>query len=204
MRKLIYFIPILLLGFSSTTVLAQEGDLILNRFDALAVGRQVQLTCVISSGSTCAGINIYRSGDNFDFQLVGNIAGICGSTSAPVQYNYVDEYPLLNQTSYYKLELGGVGFTEVISITNRDVEADEVRIQPNPAFFQSTIYFSNPSFAIHILNLLDYNGRSIIERTTTEDFFVINVSQLPNGIYPILISVEKTNEQKTGKLVVKK
>jgi len=204
LKKLIYFISILLLGFSSTAVWAQEGDLILNRFDALAIDGKVQLTCVISSGSTCAGINIYRSEDNFNFQRIGNIAGICGSTNAPVQYDFVDEHPVLNQTSYYKLELGGVGFTDAISITIRDLEAQEVRIQPNPAQSQTTIYFSNPSFAIHTLNVLDYKGQSIIELTTVDDFFTIDVSQLPTGIFPIVITREITNDRKAGILVVQR
>lgn len=192
---------IFLLGFSSSIVVAQ-GEQILNRFDALAIDGQVQLTCVISSGNTCNGINVYRSEDNIAFHLIGNIAGICGSTSAPVQYDFVDEQPLINQTSYYKLDFGGVGFTDAISVTIRDLQTDEVRIQPNPAQFETTIYFSNPSFATHTLRIVSYKGESLLEVSTTDDFFMVDVSHFPTGIYPIVITVSETNERKYKILVV--
>ena len=181
--------------------MAQRAEFV-DRFDALGIKGQITLTCVISSGSTCNGIKVFRSQDNLIFEEIGLISGICGSTSSPVKYEFIDEQPLINQISYYKLEFGSVGFSEVISITLRDLENNEVRIQPNPAQGKTTIYFSNPSFATHALSIMNYNGKSLIELTTTNDFFTVDVSQLSMGIYPIVISRERTSEYLTGVLAV--
>ena len=185
----------------SNVLIAQKGQIV-DRFDALGIKGQITLTCVISSGNTCNGIKVFRSKDNIIFEEIGLISGICGSTSSPVLYEFVDEQPLINQTSYYKLEFGSVGFSEVISITLRDLKNDEVRIQPNPAQGKTTIYFSNSSFATHTLSIMDYNGKSLIELSTTNDFFTVDVSQLTTGIYPIAITKERTSDHMTGVLAI--
>jgi len=202
LKNLHYLFFFLVLGYSSTQALGQHGQLILNQFDALQVDEGIQITCVISSGNTCLGIDVFRSDDSVNFQLIGDIPGICGSTTNAIRYDFLDENPQINATNYYKLELGGVGFTEVISLTIRDLTANEIRIQPNPAQNQSAIYFSNPSFNTHRLLVMNYAGETLIQQTTTNDFFLIDVTKLPSGVYPILIETETVSQRKLGKLVV--
>jgi len=182
-------------------LIAQKGQIV-DRFDALANQVQVTLTCVISSGNTCNGIKVYRSADNITFEEIGLIPGICGSTSSPVRYDFVDEHPILNKISYYKLAFGSVGFSSVISITIRDLKQNEIRIQPNPAQTQTTIYFSNSSFVNSTLNVVSYTGESLLQQTTTNDFFTIDLSSFPAGIYPIVITDTQTNKHKFKLLVV--
>ncbi len=202
LKNLHYLFFFLVLGYSSPQALGQHGQLILNQFDALQVDEGIQITCVISSGNTCVGIDVFRSDDSVNFQLIGDIPGICGSTTNAIRYDFLDENPQINATNYYKLELGGVGFTEVISLTIRDLTANEIRIQPNPAQNQSAIYFSNPSFNTHRLLVMNYAGETLIQQTTTNDFFLIDVTKLPSGVYPILIETETVSQRKSGKLVV--
>ena len=45
-------------------------------------------------------------------------------------------------------------------------------------------------------------GELLLQRTTTENFFTIDVTQLSTGIYPIAIIGENTNEPMYGMLVV--
>ena len=118
-----------MMGAISTPILAQD-QLILDRFNALVTNGQVTLTIVIRSGSTCAGINIYRSESDSNFQLIGDIPGICGSTSEAVQYVFTDAHPIFNTLSLYKIELGGIGFSDVLTVTIRDLKNEDVSIQP--------------------------------------------------------------------------
>ena len=80
---------------------------IVDRFDVFEASGKVYVSCVISSGSTCNGVDVLCSEDSTNFITVGQIGGVCGSSSEPIAYNFIDENPIRNKRIYYKLELGG-------------------------------------------------------------------------------------------------
>lgn len=193
---------ILLFFWMSPLAIFAQGHPILNRFDVFEVNETVQIICVLSSGNTCNGIDVLRSNDSLNYTVIGSIPGICGSTTAPVRYDFVDDKPLVNQTSYYKLELGGVGITKPISISVRDIKENELRIQPNPAHSFTTIYFDNPLSTLHTLEVIGLKGEIIIQQNSSTDFFKLIVTNLPSGVYTLKVYNEKSDSKKLSWLVI--
>lgn len=89
----------------------------LNTFSATETNGQVYLNWIIASGNTCDGVRVYRSADGIEYNQIGDIGGICGSPYSAVSYEFWDTMPLLNRISYYKLELGNLGFSHIEVLT---------------------------------------------------------------------------------------
>ena len=182
--------------------LSQEMHPILDRYDAISANNQVQITCIISSGSTCNGINVLRSSDSLNYSSIGNIGGVCGNSNSPITYQFTDSVPLLNIPNYYKLELGGFGFTQVVSVTIRKIKENQLQILPNPANIIANIHFENSKREKHILYLFDTSGALIFTNQTNDTFFEVNTSNLITGVYSVSIQSLESNNVKFGKLSI--
>jgi len=175
---------------------------ILDKFDVFEAGGKVYISCVISSGSTCSGIDVLRSEDSLNFISVGHIGGVCGSSSEPVAYNFTDENSVKNKPIYYKLELGGYGFTNILSVEIIDTKEFGFQIRPNPTNASTIIYFQNPNNTKHTLSILNNLGAIVLSETTIQNFFSFDVSNIPSGIYPFFISIDTHNNRVFGKLLI--
>lgn len=194
----IIFLSQLLVGLNS---FAQKHP-ILDNFDVFEVSGKVYINCVISSGYTCNGIDVLRSEDNLTFQSVGHIGGVCGSSSDPVSYNFTDDNPPKNKLLYYKLELGGYGFTDVLTINIIDTKEFGFQIRPNPANQNTTIYFENKYDEEYHLVLMNIMGKVVLSQITRSNFFRIDLSNIPSGIYFFNI-LDLPSQQTSGKLIVR-
>ena len=99
----------ILLFFSLQGLFAQRHP-ILGKFYLSENKGTVDLHWSIMEGSTCNGIQIYRSNDSIQFSKIGEISGVCGSISEEQSYTFSDVNPFRNQVNYYRLELGIHGF----------------------------------------------------------------------------------------------
>lgn len=183
------------LGFS------QEGDLILNSFSAKQVAGEVYISCVISSGNTCNGIQIFRSEDGFKFDVIGNIAGVCGSSAGPVQYEYLDTNPKVNSVNYYQLDLGGVGNTTILEVDVRKLEDSQVQIAPNPMGSEGTLFFSNPKNTLLEVQISTFSGITIFTNTTHQSTLKIDAETWGSGLYLVFITDAYGAFIQTGTLV---
>lgn len=168
--------------------ISQEGDLILNSFSAQEVAGEVYISCVISSGNTCNGIRILRSEDGFKFDAIGNIAGVCGSSAGPVQYEYLDTKPKVNSVNYYQLDLGGVGNTTILEVDVRKLEDSQVQIAPNPMVSEGTLFFSNPSNALLDVQIATFSGITVFTKSTQQSTLKIDVERWESGLYLVFIT----------------
>lgn len=175
---------------------------ILDRFDVFEASGKVYISCVISSGSTCNGIDVLCSEDSTNFITVGQIGGVCGSSSEPIAYNFIDENPIRNKRIYYKLELGGYGYTNILSVQIIDTKEFGFQIRPNPASEGAIIYFQNSTNTEHTLSILNNLGIIVLSEKTNQNFFSIDVNHIPSGIYPFIISIDSLNDRVFGKLIV--
>lgn len=175
---------------------------ILDRFDVFEASGKVYISCVISSGNTCNGIDVMRSEDSTNFISVGHIGGVCGSSSEPVTYNFIDENPIKNKPIYYKLELGGYGYTNILSVQIIDTKEFGFQIRPNPTTSSTIIYFQNLTNSEHTLNILNNLGAVVLSETTNQNFFLFDVNHIPSGVYPFIISVDSFNNKVFGKIVI--
>lgn len=201
MKKYLTISILFVLLLIGKTSYAQSHPL-LDRFDIFEASGKVYISCVISSGSTCNGIDVLRSEDSVNFIPVGHIGGVCGSSSAPVTYNFIDDNPIKNKPIYYKLELGGYGFTDILSIQIIDTKEFGFQIRPNPTNASTIIYFQNPTNSEHTLNILNSLGGVVLSETTNQNFFSIDVNHIPSGIYPFIISIDSFNNKVFGKIVI--
>jgi hypothetical protein len=169
--------------FVSSFANAQSNP-ILDNFSILGNNGKVYLNWIIKSGSTCNGIQIFRSANNSSFKEIGNIAGICGSISSATPYNFVDENPEKNAVNFYRLELGTNGTSQTLSIEIIDIDNGGSQVRPNPVYDNSKIYFNNTNIKdLHYLNVFNVNGKFTDELSSKENFFEIISQKYANGIY---------------------
>lgn len=203
MRKIflikLFFLCIVFIA-GTKNVFSQQNP-ILGNFFIYEKNGKVYLSWQIVAGSTCNGIQIYRSNDGLNFSKVGEIAGICGSSSSAVSYNFTDEKPEPNKINCYRLELGGNGSSKILSVEIINIE-NGYQIRPNPVVNTAKIYFDNDNNEERQLSVYDANGHMVSESTTEKDFFDFSVGNLPFGIYFFTIAYKDTVKV-SGKIIVK-
>jgi hypothetical protein len=195
----IFIVGMVLLA--SHTAFAQTTT-ILDRFRVSQLNGKVILEWVISSGSTCNGIRIYRSTDSVDFNLIGAILGECGSISEPVLYTFTDSLPVSNRINYYQLELGGNGSSEIVSIEIIGTDQGDYQIRPHPVNNESGIYFNNSNNSNCQLRIFNIYGFELYRASTNQNFFILQSDFLPSGLYAFTISCSSQVLKVKGTLVV--
>ena len=196
-----YFLTGIILWACVQNSFAQHNP-ILDNFSVFENNGKVFLNWAITLGSTCNGIQIYRSADNTNFIKIGDIAGICGSSSSPTPYNFTDNNPEKNKINCYRLELGGNGSSEILSLEIIDIASGGFQIRPNPVSTEAKIYFDNNKKQEHQFMLYNMSGISVLTTTTKEDFFLLNSVLLQSGIYLFTISTNENLPTIQGKLLV--
>lgn len=195
------FILVLFLTGTGRVAFAQSHP-ILGKFSISETEGRVFLSWSIIAGSTCNGIQIYRSTDSINFSQIGDIAGVCGSVDFEQPYDLTDNNPVKNKVNYYRLELGNQGFSQTVSIEIIDIESSGFQIRPHPANSEAVIYFDNNTKQEQQLTLYNMNGIAVFTAVTKEDFFQLNTSLLQSGLYLFIISVSGNLPTAQGKLLV--
>ncbi|MDZ4667021.1 MAG: T9SS type A sorting domain-containing protein [bacterium] len=201
MNKSIQLFVFLFLMVISITSNGQNHP-ILDKFSVFEAGGRVYINCVISAGNTCNGIMVMRSEDSLYYEQIGQIDGVCGSSSEPIQYNFTDDKPIKNKAIYYKLELGGYGFTNPLSLKIIDTKEFGFQVWPNPSKDQTTVYFENIIKGQYVISVFNHLGVMVISEQTTQNYFKVEVSEIPPGIYPFVISRGTDNPVIFGKILV--
>ena len=171
------------LFFSTSLLHSQEADFILSKFFATQVEDEVLLRWTITAGNTCQDTYVERSEDGKTYERIGLIGGICGSPDASITYEYYDTMPLLNRNNYYRLELGQYGYTSAKTLEFLQYNQQDFLIAPNPMSDHARIMFDNSESQEHKLNIIDFQGRIVLEVVTSSNVFNIYRHQLTAGIY---------------------
>jgi hypothetical protein len=64
------------------------------------------------------------------------------------------------------------------------------------------IFFANDRGELRQLRIIDAAGKTILETTTRDEVFAIDVSNLPAGVYPFTIESENGTIITNGKVVI--
>lgn len=204
MRNLFSKIKLVLSLFFVLTrlvVFAQHSPT-LGHFDLSKNNEKVFLNWSITQGNLCNGIEILRSIDKINFERIGGIQGICGSTSSTIEYLFIDEKPVKNKINYYKLELGSLLDFQVLSIEITDIEENGYQVRPNPAVDYTKIYFNNDKRKEHQFSLYNLNGTLVFFTKTEEDIIEINTQSLLPGLYIFDIIGGNNPIKIVGKIIV--
>jgi hypothetical protein len=200
-----YDFKVVILNFllaASALISHAQSDSVIVGFQAIASKETVLLRWTIEAGNTCNGIRIHRSADKTNFAEIGEISGVCGSTSEPVDYTFIDNSPVKNQVNYYRLEAGNTGFSRVVAVEIIAIGSEGYQVRPNPVSSETRIYFYNPGRQEHVLTLYNQNGKEVFAASTREDHFELNADMLQSGLYFFGISAEGNGAMTKGKLVV--
>lgn len=118
-----------------------------------------------------------------DGQTYTTIATLPSAGSGNNSYRYKDVRNTTGKT-YYRLKMidldGRSVYSQVISI--RLKVSGQVQIAPNPVKDELTITL-DPEDRITVVTMLDLSGRSVLQKTVTDNQVRLNVSHLTNGIY---------------------
>lgn len=161
----------------------------------------VYLNCIIHQGSSCQGISFERSTDSLNFEEIGKIFGVCGSTNFDQSYSLTDENPPKNQKVYYRLKLGERELSAIKSVLIVDA-AKGMFIFPNPATENASVYFANDNFEEIQLLIADKNGRIVRQGETNQKQIQLPVTLLESGIYTVSL-FQGTKLLQSGSLLVK-
>lgn len=172
------------------------------RFQAAEVEGMVYLTWTLEAGNTCNGVSVLRSTEGGAFAEIGDIPGVCGSISEDVDYAFTDSFPKPNTLNSYRLELGNEGLSQIVSIQVIRISNNGYQIRPHPVIDQSHLYFRNENRELHILQLHDIWGSTILELRSNESSFVIQRSDLRSGLFLFSIRDNEGGIRATGKIVI--
>lgn len=136
---------------------------------------------------------VERSRNGHDFEYAGEVASK-GNSNVAVDYNFLDANALKG-TSYYRVrsvENSGGSYSEVVKV-NASKQHNLISLYPNPAKekLRLTMYDGGNSGGATV-RISNAQGKTIIQLTNiTTNGYVIDVSNLPNGMY--FLSVTGTN-----------
>lgn len=154
----------------------------ISNFALYANEKTVILGWSLDSGATCNGIEILRSVDTVNFMKVGEIPGVCGSSSAVTSYTFTDCCPELNRTNYYRLKLGLSQYSAIRAIYLDYVESGSVLVKTGEGVV--TFRFNNSQNESYTLRIFNEHGREVFKVENLHDEQVsVDQGDFPNGTY---------------------
>jgi hypothetical protein len=133
------------------------------------------------------------------FEQIGEIEGLCGNVSEPVDYQFRDTSPATFRTQYYKLELGLNGPSSV-----QEIYFDQLRQQDQLVVYDNNgggaeIYLRIPTTAEVELLLYDVFGKLILSERIGSGYRIRLPRPLESsGIY--LYSVNYNGRKYSGRV----
>lgn len=194
---LLFFLLITLNGFSQ-----YQGHPILSKLEIFESGGKVHMSAMISAGNFCNGIDLERSIDGKNFQVVATEYGSCGNLMEAVTYTLTDATPPKNQKLYYRMHLLGQGYTSQKTINLLGVEEWGYRITPNPASQKAVIHFENWNKALVKIQIVNLAGQVLFDAATNQNSFEIDISKWDNSIYFFTLYNTIFRTKVKGKLLV--
>jgi len=179
-----------------------QNEDVIGDFSAEEVNGKVFLTWYIKQGETCNGIQVLHSLDSVNFQQIGSIEGTCGSIEQAVPYDFTDLFPEKNAINYYRLNLGGVGFSKIVQAEIIDIASNNYLLRPNPVTSKSELHFKNDGS--HLIELMIYTneGKFVHRIETTNELIILKKDNYYRGVYLFTLNNTTTGSQVKGRFQV--
>ncbi len=182
----------LLLAFSKSICAQTEGQEILSEFSIYQLGDEIRIQVTIEAGtSSCQGIDLERKTGDGEFVIIDNIPGICGGSEFEETYTFSDINPSSGKELSYRLNLGNVGRSEVLSIYFVVLD-NGISIYPNPAVDLIQIMLDKPFGTECDVEVSNSQGQVVllIEKWI-QPSIAISCSHWQNGIYTVKVRSEQ-------------
>ncbi len=138
-----------------------------------------------------------------DFQEIGRVRG-AGNSNTVMKYEFNDDM-VINSTSYYKLKQvdynGKFKYSDIISVNK--LFTFKQNVYPNPAIDAINVLLGSD---VEIVHVIVYNnlGKEMVNSTIKVNgaSFILDVSDLQNGMYTIKVFDNFDNEILKDKIVI--
>lgn len=126
------------------------------------------LTWITATEKDNAYFNLYQSTDGTNYQFISKVItkAANGNSSTPLNYGYVNNYPVMGK-NYYKLEQVSKDNSTVthnkIVILERKAANGKYQIYPNPVIDVLTLAINADKAKTYQIRILDMAGRSVKE-----------------------------------------
>ncbi len=169
----------------------------LKSFNATLKGNEVLLSWQTSTEENTSLFNIQRSNNGNEFNTVGTI-NAKGTSNQLINYSYTDKINTENNKYYYRLEVADKDGSKTYSNTKLIYVNKKVAINfyPNPAKDYVLVESKNA----RTIQVIDMNGRLMLNIPVQNDHNIINVQSLTTGNY-ILKVINDKGEEATEKLI---
>lgn len=195
----------ILLGFVSlffTLSSLAQNENVVSGLTASEFNGKVLLTWAIKQGYTCNGIQLLRSVDSVNFSPIGSINGVCGSTLEEVPFEFTDLSPEKKKVNYYRLNMGGIGFSVIVGVEVIDITVNNYLLRPNPINHSTELHIQNDAHQLITINVYAENGELHQSLETTEEVLFLSNQDFTSGIYFFEIRNSVDGTSLNGKLVV--
>ncbi|MFZ9029029.1 MAG: T9SS type A sorting domain-containing protein [Crocinitomicaceae bacterium] len=193
-----FFILIILIGFTSFS----QNESVVGYFNATELNGRILLTWNIKQGNTCNGVKVEHSIDSLNFSEIGSIEGVCGSNTANVAYEFTHQNPTLNAVNYYRLLMGGIGYSWVISEKIIAIDDLGYTIAPQPVTNQSILYFENPNNKEYKLSVANLSGKVVYAESLLNEQLSLGELGFESGYYFFELQEVGTSTNVRGKFIV--
>lgn len=195
-----YFFFFVLFIFSAP--LSAQNEEVIEYLNASEFNGKVLLSWSIMQGNTCNGIQILHSTDSINFSQISSIEGICGSTQQSISYSFTDLSPEKNANNYYRLQLGGLGFSWIVSVEVIDLGMNTSIVRPNPLSKTSELLFDNEANFEVFISVYSSSGVLVNMQSTVSEQILLEKSKYTAGLYHYVLTSEESGVFGTGKFVV--
>lgn len=193
-----FFIALL---FVTHHIIAQNEDVV-GYFNSAELNGKVLLTWNIKQGNTCNGVKIEHSIDSLNFTEVGSIEGVCGSASANTPYEFTHQTPVMNAVNYYRLWLGGIGYSWIISEKIIGINENGFTIAPHPITEASVLYLENSNNAEYTMTVYSLSGAKVHSSEINSNEINLGEIGFESGFHYFEIMNKGTSTTIRGKFLV--
>lgn len=167
---------------------------LLNFTATLTSNNSVRLDWLTTSENNNDFFTIERSRNGLDWEELSMIEG-AGNSSSPISYSIIDDKPFLG-ISYYRLKQtdynGDFEYFDIVSVQLDKESKNKVDVYPNPT--KKHVIIEGDSEELELISVTNALGqkvdRSVIISKIDESKIVIDLSQLPDGVY--IVSTRNT------------
>ena len=179
-----------------------QNEDVIEYLNASEFNGKVLLSWSILQGNTCNGVEILHSLDSVNFNEIGSIEGVCGSSQESIAYEYTDASPEPNTRNYYRISLGGIGFSWIVGIDIVALGKNTSIVRPNPINEASELHFDNESNSEFSLNVYSGNGIFVRSELTSSDNIVLRKREYAQGVYFYILRSDQLDRTIYGKFAV--
>jgi hypothetical protein len=151
--------------------------------------QEAMISWITENEEALSHFEIERSTDGIKFETI-NMIPAKGNNGDLTYYDAIDTKPN-SGVNYYRLRSvdfdGTYYYSDIEVIEIKETNITTVQVYPNPTTDWIKV---NAETTVETINIMDMNGRTIINTTVQDSFGEVNVSDLPKGQYFININFE--------------